>query len=297
MQKTHSAAIILILSLTVIVLAITQRSTMKQPAQKEVSTENPLTQNETRIERIERLFIAWGEKLMRSIDTHVTHQKVREQLKVPFSYVKRNRNSKVKLYSDYCKKNPGHTYVDRKYFYYAFRDFGSRHIVASYNPGKRMISLGHDFDPKSTYDMLVLYHEIMHVSQGDSLANMLSQKEYRHYARIIETNGILVGFEIQAFAWEIEILNTALGGHLAHVFRKGGTIDVFTYMRKLNIPDSRRLFFASLVKYASMYYPEGYKGRGFSRKFTNYVISRQRYARPGVRLYRLGKNHQFIELR
>lgn len=296
-MNKHLSALMLIAVLAVTVFIVSQNKSPNSANKKKITPKKPQLKKESRIERIERLFVEWGDKLILRIPKHVHHPRIREQLKVPFDYMKRNRKTKIKLYVDYSKKNPGHTIVDRNFFYYQFRDFGSRRIAASYNEGKRTISLSHDFNPKSTYDMLVLYHEIMHATQGDALAKMLNKDQYRYYARNIAPYGNLVGFEVQAYAWEIEILNIVVDGHLAKVFRKGGTLDVLQYMKQLNIPDSQRAQFASLVKYANMYYPEGFMTNGFSRKFDSFVVSMLRYARPGVRLYRLTKNGNFIALR
>lgn len=251
------------------------------------------------IKRIEKAFIAFGEELEPKIAA-IEDENTREQLRLPFQLVAINRdnpwrNSQRLIHEakDIADNEGLIRQTDINFFRYDWLDnladaVETESLAAAYLPLSRGMGLRRDFDPGNRLDLLILYHELIHVGQDTKERALLETRElYDRYVDFYTAPSrdmlkVIVNYETTAYARELEMLDMLLDGGLRRMV-VAGKCDAAAVARALNIRDDQRETVEILCELAGLYFPDGVTSEGLPHAFVRAVA--QECAASGYQLY------------
>lgn len=251
------------------------------------------------IKKIEQGFLAF-EKLLRPLIEKMTDPFLREQMMMPFEILKINMTNPDENFfrlRNRLAKNGKETSVYRmqnpNWFYYAATaNIEPKGVVAGFNPLERSMGISVDFDPQNIMDLLVLLHELVHVSQDTRNRETMGREQYYELYENPDDKKILISNESTAFAFEIEALNLLLKNLIKENSEKGYKTNIEEVADKLNLGDKKELA-KMILDLAAMYYPRGIENGQFPEIFVEKVA--KIYAKFGYRLFVMAKTGNLVE--
>ena len=213
------------------------------------------------------------ESIMMPKINQVTNSYLRKQMALPFEQINVNRDNPNKNSLILLQRHRTEGLLRQEnlaWFTYKVKSHSG--IAAGFAPVLRMMYLDKNFDPKNFLDLLVLYHELLHVAQDNGDRERLDSKEkYEAYNKFYTSNSIVLNAEVTAYALEIEALNLYLDNYLENQIAEGKEIDLNEIQIKLNARSDQRGIIRMLVDLAKLYYPEALSSGSFNPKFFHKV--------------------------
>ena len=239
-------------------------------SQKETSLDQEALTDQV-IARAEQGFTAFEEKVMPLIQG-LESQGLKDNLKGPFQVMDFNRENPDKNFLKLKAKMAqagieNHTNPTQSPYSFNFIAQSSPGLRAGYNPVSKTMALSEDFDPDSLYDMLVLFHELKHVIHDTNIKQSFqTREEYEAYIDFCSSQrrNIVVNDELDAYAFEIELLNLMMDNELFEAAKEGRPINPaklrdYTQKEK-DLQDIGGLIF----ELSQLYYPDGFRGIHFN---------------------------------
>lgn len=270
-----------------------------------IETEERLRVLDQFIAEVETAFLAWGEEMAPTIAA-LESENLREQLPLPFELVKINRanpwkNSQRLLTESNNIGNGAGELRQKNLNFFRYDWFenvpaspGLASMAAAYMPVTRVMAVSKDFNAHNTLDLLILYHELFHVTQDTGeRARLQSRAQYDAYVQFYtglrhEKPRMVLNFETTAYAYELEMLDLAVNGRLREMVRdsnKQATLeaDAATLAAMLGAREDQVSTLELLCEFARAYFPEGIASGELPNAFVKMVA--ERYVDAGYALY------------
>lgn len=157
-------------------------------------------------------------------------------------------------------------------------------LAAAFSPASRTLFVDSEIDPQSPFDMLVLYHELMHAVQDAILrARIQSPQEFELYkanhsmgnGQKMRINGV---HEIDAYGSELEIADLMMGGRL-----RNGTATMDDMIGVFRPRPNQIATVQLLHGLSTVYFPHGISNGAFDPRFV--AVIRKMYADMGYEVY------------
>lgn len=273
-----------------------------------------LARYETEIPRLDELLVKIDQEvanLEREIEIKASVLELGpEEVKVllsPIELYKRNKGNNLR--NDYALRKQdlrrvGPSGLDRtqfvpiqevSYFFFAFKD--EKEIgAAGYNNENKVVLLKRSFDPYTMLDMLVLYHELVHVLQDISIREKLATPElanrYLNFYSGSEKRTI-GSQEHEAYFLELKLLDLHSEGRLSQQAREG-EIEQEYFKQLLKPTDSQKELVGSLTTLALEAFREESANGRFPTGYVSYI--NDIYRKAGVVIYEFDESGKAYKL-
>lgn len=161
---------------------------------------------------------------------------------------------------------------------------------AAFSVIDRTMLISPDIDPENIFDMLILYHELVHVIQDTIARTQLPRETYEDFniPKPGEKSRIIIDYEVHAYARQIELANVLLNDQLRQIAASGESIEphINGLFRAMGIDISKYGAAQKLIEFSQIYFPEGMVDGQPSQKFFDAMIAHHRNIH-GTELYRL----------
>lgn len=222
-------------------------------------------------------------------------------LKTPFdSYNNNRRNPHRNIYTFLLKDletrgesalvNPAvFRLEDPNYFFMRLLE-GRVNVAGSFSPSARTMHLGDNVSSQNLFDGLVIYHEVEHARQDFELRRFLTNPGLKNRYDSFYSGSpgdkprIIVSYEYQAYAKEIEVLNLLTDGALKND-SLAGMPSVENYRRKLNARPDQKEPIDAILQLAPIYYSSGSNIDRYTPEYTQAL--NKLYIMQGYSLYTL----------
>lgn len=208
-----------------------------------------------------------------------------------------NRNSYTFLLADLDKrgedalKTPATLMLaDRSFFFMRLLE-GRVNMAETFSPTERTLHLSENVSSVNLFDALVIYHECEHARQDSVVRGFLTSTQLKQkYDSFYTANGpsdrprILVLFEYQAYAKEIELLNVLTDGKLKQDSQTG-VFNIEEYRKGLNALPNQTEAIDVTLRLGQIYYSTGSSLDSYSEAFNQKL--NQIYSEQGYNLYTL----------
>ncbi len=220
---------------------------------------------------------------LREDKLHFTDE-LRKTLDGPFEIIDRNKGNqyKNKLIGVREMRAAGlkeYMSSDIYHFSYQWNGYGKyegvllmKDITAGFMPISRTVYFGEESNFSNDLDMLVMYHEIWHSIQDAAIRKGISSREelvmYQTSLECVtgmKPNARLM-WEVEAFAFELEMLNLVLDGQLATAVKAQKLTFAFL-AQALKIRKEQENFALMLEDLAKVYFTHPHGSLNFSRPF------------------------------
>lgn len=224
------------------------------------------TELQSRAERMDRVI----EKLENGIGKLEARMKqhvdpLPSHLAAPIDRIKNNKNNPLK--NKYrlklaVKEGRFSSYeLPSGSFFYSLCGDERKHLAASFRPFDRTMFLSEDFDPENMLDLLIAFHENVHVGIDDAKrSNICTVDDAKRYLEILEffsnTSGkrrMLINEEVPPYANELQAANIALGGMLDNP----QLVTENDLMEEMNAREDQRISVSLLLRLAKSFFPDG----------------------------------------
>jgi hypothetical protein len=251
---------------------------------------------DTLIQRVEASVIKFGNVLKRKALFKKLPLRLQYQLDIPRQLLlvnKGNQYRNVLLFKRRYAKHLSIRHANINYFYFGFLEGVNSDLAGGFQPRTRRLHMSSDFNPANILDVLVMFHELLHVSQDTAWRQRLRAKaDYMVYQRFYSRNNIILAHETTAYAYEILALDIYLDGYLRKTIKGGGRLDLDSIQERLNAKrNGDKATLGLLISFAQRFLPQLETfliTRKFPMNFVNAVG--QGYLRRGTRLHILGRN-------
>jgi hypothetical protein len=244
-----------------------------------------------KIERIEIAFTKFGEKLFEKLKNSPDRERLEKWFRVPFEYMKMNKRTNrarniltFKRERNLKGKNFVFNHKMSKYFY-AFKDKDYDDAAASFDPPARRMDLSDGFEPENEADLLVLFHELLHVHYDSQLrASINTEEGWRRYRSLYfydpkkEKPKLNIIDEGGAVALELEAMNVLLDGELKRAIQNGEPINKREILRKFGATKLNQIgpLSFNLNFFAEAYFKDGEKFRGYPKALLDQIADAAR---------------------
>ena len=223
------------------------------------------------------------EAIMRPYLNTLPKDEFREQLEMPFEQMRINYDNPNKNAPRSHRRMAaqGQERVKQENpSWFSIKGKNTPGLCAGFGPLERIMQISTDFDPNSMVDMLVLYHELRHVSQDtSSRMNLMTQQQFEAYVDFHsgktkeEASRFLVTDEASAYAYQIEMLNLYLNDWLQQASVSEIPISIDEIVQKLNGRPEQRGEMSIMLQLAYYYFPERMTSGNFSRRFLDEITT------------------------
>lgn len=178
---------------------------------------------------------------------------------------------------------------DPTYFFMRLLE-GRTNVAGSFSPTARTLHLSENISSQNLFDALVIFHESEHARQDFEIRRFLTSPELKNRYDSFYTGSpsdkprILISYEYQAYAKEIEMLNLLTDGKLKNDSQTG-TLNVEDYRRRLNARPDQKEPIDAILQLAPVYYSSGSSVDKYSPSYTQTL--NQLYIKQGYSLYTL----------
>jgi hypothetical protein len=254
-----------------------------QHVSKRVDTgESDIEVTDQLIERVERAFKAFGERVLPLIERDAD-PRMKPFLTASFEVMDLNQNNPEKNYPRMQRNFVGpdggldDTYKNGSYYWFNYSvESRGNGYAAAYRPTSKTMEVMEDFDEESLFDLLVLFHELKHVV-SDAAARMKFQSKEDLMAYVDFHHGspsnIILNEEVDAYAYDIELFNLMVGGELKAAAQERRPVDM-TKMADVakDQVDLKKLMM--IVEWSQIYYPGGVEDfhQGKSDAFAKLIV-------------------------
>jgi len=213
------------------------------------------------------------ESIMMPKIKQVTNPYLRKQMALPFEQININVDNPNKNSLILLQRHRTEGFLRQQNLsWFSYKVKSHAGMAAAFAPVLRMMYLDKNFDPQNFLDLLVLYHELLHVTQDNASRGRLDSKEqYEAYNKFYMSNKLVLNLEVTAYALEIEALNLYLDNYIKKQISEGKEIDIHEIQIKLNARPNQLGTIKMLIDLAKLYYPEGLSSANFNPKFFHKV--------------------------
>lgn len=245
------------------------------------------------IAKIERGFKRFEAKALPKIEA-VPSDWLKNELLGPFTIFNENLSNPNKNtlgHSKELKARGQETFIPDKaeYFGYIARRL-YENTPAAFSVMDRTMLLSPDIDPKSMFDMLILYHELAHVSQDTIARSELPWETYKDFSMLKpgEKPRTIIDYEVHAYARQLELANLLLNDQLRQLAISGEPIGphMGRLFEAMGVDISKYGAGQQTIEFSQIYFPEGMVDGQPSQKFFDAMIAHHRNIH-GTELYRL----------
>lgn len=235
------------------------------------------------------------------------HSEQQHEIKSPIDFYRNNqrnpiRNSYTFLLDDLEKRgeaalrSPAYLQKEDPRFFFMRLLKERVNLAGTFNPVARTFYLDKSVSSQNLFDALVIYHETEHARQDYEVRSHLRTPELKqHYDSFYgvkppEQPRIIVPFEYQAYAKEIEVINLLTDGKLKQD-SMGGNFSIDEYAKSLNARTDQKGAVDWLLKLAQIYYSTNSQVNRYSPSFQQAI--NQSYVNERINLYRLADPSTF----
>lgn len=178
---------------------------------------------------------------------------------------------------------------DTNYFFMRLLE-GRVNVAGSFSPSARTLHLGDNVSSQNLFDALVIFHEVEHARQDFELRRSLTNPGLKNRYDSFYSGSpgdkprIIISYEYQAYAKEIEALNLLTDGALKNNSQTGIS-NVEDYRRKLNARPDQKEPINAILQLASIYYSSGSTIDRYTPTYTQAL--NKLYIMQGYSLYTL----------
>lgn len=214
---------------------------------------------------IETQFISLGISVLPKINM-IEDLEMKKQMLQPFAVAQHNikNENRNHLRAIRLAEEQGqlHNLSDINYFMYGFAptliEMG---LVAAFSAPQKTVWIATSFNRPNQLDWLVLYHELIHVWQDAvSRSRIRSTSDFQTYLQFFMdfsdpadlAKNILIDWELESYATEIEFMNLILDGYLEN--NSGCGLDQHPIIKALQVRDNQKNTLGVLCQLAETYY-------------------------------------------
>lgn len=208
-----------------------------------------------------------------------------------------NRNSYTFLLDDLDKrgenalKSPAALMLEDRSFFFMRLLEGRVNVAGTFSPTARTLHLSEDISSVNLFDAMMIYHECEHARQDSIVRGFLTSAQLKQkYDSFYTANGpsdkprVLVLFEYQAYAKEIEFLNLLTDGKLKQDSQTG-VFNIEEYRKRLNALPNQTGAIDMILRLGQVYYSTGSSLDSYSKAFSQKL--NQNHSEQGYNLYTL----------
>ena len=272
-----------------------QIAAIVSPADKKIYTKKEIEDEEKKldllVENLEKGFIEFG-KIVRIPVALIPDANTREQMDVPFALIEINKNNPHKNYREFARwVNASQATFKQDNINYFFYNFAVRQgFAASFAHALRIVELNPKINTNNILDMLILYHELLHVGQDTKIRAGLDTKEkFDSYVAFgmadkkTQAPRIILNQELSAYGYQLMLMDIILHGEIQTAIRQGIALDAEYIRQELRANSDQLETVKLLVLFAEKFWPQGLSLGGFTREFTKTVA--EHVAGAGYEMY------------
>lgn len=270
-------------------------TTTKVP-ERRPKEETPEAMTDQLIQRIESAFAEF-EKEVGPMIKALEDRKLTANLQGPFRVMTLNRSNPDKNLPKIIKGTTGldATHAPDTSNSYAFNYIAQEPgTETGYAPLSKTVSISSNFDPRSLYDLLAVFHALKHVVLDSNVRIELhSPAEFQQYTNFYEDEkNFILNYEAEATAYEIELLNLLVEGELATAAKEQRPVNFAKLSQKIKPRDLERL--ADIIELSQIYYPDGANEMTSPKSpYLNHIGDT--YRRLGKKVWFILENGELIE--
>lgn len=210
----------------------------------------------------------------------VKNPELREKLQAPFDLVRINqKNPEKNLFR--IPQNIPYVPSDPRYFFYRADGISKQSGgVAGFAKEARAIDFGSEFDSSNLLNMLIVYHELVHVNQDVEMRMAIDSPEkgrwYQEAIKALQRPRVYINLELEAHGLMVEMLNLVLDGELKNkiAYLDSDSLDLWPMLQKLHAKGNQqeRDLLMNILVEAQKYYPEASFKFDRSNRFTQLLI-------------------------
>jgi hypothetical protein len=209
---------------------------------------------------------------------------------VPFSLVDRNRSNPFKNFPrHWLDMHEGRTSASYSIGYgqYSYDIVPERFareredVFGHYDAQHNLVRMPEGFDPSCLFELILLYHEILHVAQSHALRARMGDEAYSRFRD--GSKKILLPHEVEAYAVQFEMMDRLLGGWPRAGAAEGDSPKrLERLMAQTNGKEKHRWLAANMLQAMRVFYPYGWRDDCYppcNREFHDAL--KRSYAREG----------------